>query len=433
MIEINATESQNTIRLWKTDGFEGVFTPFFLRGDPSLTSYLSAGGYRALEKALSKSPQEIIEEVKKSGLRGRGGAGFPTGMKWGFMPRDVETKFLVCNADEGEPATFKDRYIISLTPHLLLEGMIIGGYAIGTRELIIYIRGEYWEESQILGRAIKEAQNYVKEKFDFDVNIRLMQGAGAYIVGEETGLLNSLEGKRGHPRPRPPYPAQKGFLGYPTCVNNVETLSAVPFIIERGADWFRKIGTEKSTGPKLFCVSGKVKRPGIYELPMGFPLMKLIELAGGTSCGGEIKAVIPGGTSAPPLTREEASRANLDFESISSFGSFLGTASIVVICEHECMAHVGMNMAHFYADESCGQCTTCREGTRFIEYLFEKIERGEATEKDIKILEDVSSSIVGSAICAHVDAGAMPARKIVSAFADELKEHIKNGCQRVKC
>ena len=432
MIEITPKNSVDLIRDVEVDGFEPIFTPLFKREDPSLSSYLEVGGYEALRKALSMKPEDIVEEVKKSGIRGRGGAGFPTGVKWSFMPREGK-KILVCNADEGEPATFKDRYIISLTPHLLLEGMMIASYAIGASESFIYIRGEYWLEANILEKAIEEAVSYVKEKFGRDFSIKLMRGAGAYIVGEETGLLNSLEGKRGHPRPRPPYPAQKGYMGYPTCVNNVETLAAIPFIIKNGAEWFQKIGKEKSTGPKLYCVSGKVKKPGLYELPMGFPLRKLIEIAGGTSCGGEIKAVIPGGTSAPPLTPDEVDKATLDFESMFSFGTFLGTASIVVICEHQCMAKVGMTMAHFYADESCGQCTTCREGTRFIEYLFEKIEKGEADEKDILTLEDISSSIPGSAICAHVDAGALPAQKIVRSFRHELINHIKNGCPETPC
>jgi NADH-quinone oxidoreductase subunit F len=426
MIEINQISAQEKIRVWKVDGFEGVVTPLLLKKDPSLKSYIESGGYKALEKALSMNPDQIIEEVKKSGLRGRGGAGFSTGIKWSFIPKEAPRKFLVCNADEGEPATFKDRYIITLVPHLLLEGMMISGYAIGTRELFIYIRGEYWYEAEILKRAIEEATEFVKSKFNFDVSIKLMQGAGAYIVGEETALLNSLEGKRGHPRPRPPYPAQKGYLGYPTCVNNVETLSYVPFIIDRGADWFKSIGTEKSTGPKLFCISGNVKRPGLYELPMGFPLKKFIELAGGTDCGKSIKAVIPGGTSAPPLTPDEVEKATLDFESIASFGAFLGTASVVVICECQNIARVGRIMAKFYAEESCGQCTTCREGTRFIEYLFEKIENGHATELDIQTLKDVSSYLPGSAICAHVDAGSLPAKKIAFSFTEEIYRQIKN-------
>jgi len=432
VIEITPQNSINLIREVKVDGFEPVFTKLFKKGDPSLSAYLEEGGYEALGKALSMKPEEVVEEVKKSGLRGRGGAGFPTGVKWSFMPKEGR-KILVCNADEGEPATFKDRYIISLTPHLLIEGIMISSYAIGAKESFIYIRGEYWQEANILENAIKEGVEFVKKKYQVEFSIKLMRGAGAYIVGEETGLLNSLEGKRGHPRPRPPYPAQKGYMGYPTCVNNVETLAAVPFIIKNGADWFKSIGKEKSTGTKLFCVSGNVKKPGLYELPMGFPLKKLIEIAGGTSCGGEIKAVIPGGTSAPPLTKDEVEKATLDFESMASFGTFLGTASVVVICEHQCIAKVGMTMAHFYAEESCGQCTTCREGTRFIEYLFEKIENGTATEEDIKTLEDVSSTIPGSAICAHVDAGSLPAKKIVKSFKEELLTHIKNGCKQIPC
>lgn len=432
MIEVNIESSLEKIRTkGAINGFNPVFTNFFLKKDPSLKSYLESGGYESLKKALGMKPEEVIEEVKNSGLRGRGGAGFSTGMKWSFIPKEGR-KFLVCNADEGEPATFKDRYIITFAPHLLLEGMMIAGHAIGTKELIIYIRGEYFREAQILRNAIEEAKAYVKEKFGEDYRIELMQGAGAYIVGEETGLLNSLEGKRGHPRPRPPYPAQKGYQGYPTCVNNVETLAAVPMIIKNGANWFKSMGKEKSTGTKLFCISGNVKYPGIYELPMGFPLKKLIEMAGGTSCGKGIKIVIPGGTSTPPLTQEEIEKANLDFESIASFGSFLGTASVVVVCECQSIAKVALNMVKFYAEESCGQCTTCREGTRFLEYLFEKIVKGKAEEKDIDIIEDIASSIPGSAICAHVDAGALPAKKIVKVFRKELLECIKNGLREQK-
>lgn len=424
MVEITAETSLEKIRTKeKIDGFNPIFCELFLKKDPSLSCYLENGGYESLKKALQMKPEEVVEEVKKSGIRGRGGAGFPTGVKWSFMPKEGR-KFLVCNADEGEPGTFKDRYIISLTPHLLLEGMMIGGYAIGTKELIIYIRGEYFAEAKILRKAADEAKKYVKDKFGIDYRIEIMEGAGAYIVGEETGLLNSLEGKRGHPRPRPPYPAQKGYLGYPTCVNNVETLAAVPFIVKNGGDWFKSIGKEKSTGTKLFCVSGDVKYPGIYELPMGFPLKKLLEIAG---ANGKIKMVVPGGTSAPPLTPEEIEKATLDFESIASFGSFLGTAAVVVISEKHSAAEVGMNMAKFYAEESCGQCTTCREGTKFIEYLFEKFAHGKAEKKDIDILEDISSSIPGSAICAHVDAGALPAKKIVKSFRKELLESVENG------
>lgn len=428
MVEVNIESSVEKIR-GSIDGFNPVFTNLFLKKDASLRAYLESGGYESLKKALNMKADEVIEEVKKSGIRGRGGAGFSTGMKWSFIPKEGR-KFLVCNADEGEPATFKDRYILSFTPHLLLEGMMIAGHAIGTRELIIYIRGEYFKEAQVIRKAIEEAKPYVKEKFGIDYRIELMQGAGAYIVGEETGLLNSLEGKRGHPRPRPPYPAQKGYLDYPTCVNNVETLAAIPMIIKNGADWFKSIGKEKSTGNKLFCISGNVKYPGIYELPMGFPLKRLIEIAGGTSCGKGIKMVIPGGTSAPPLTPEEVEKATLDFESIASFGSFLGTASVVVVCECQCVAKVALNMVKFYAEESCGQCTTCREGTRFLEYLFEKIVKGKAEEKDIETIEDIASSIPGTAICAHVDAGSLPAKKIVKIFRKELLECIKNGCPK---
>ncbi len=423
MVEINSETVADKVY---ESGFEGIFTPLFRVRDSSLGAYLQAGGYTALERALGMSPEDVIEEVKKSGLRGRGGAGFPTGVKWGFIPKDAEKKYLVCNADEGEPGTFKDKYIISLVPHLLLEGMMIGGYAIGSRDLIVYIRGEYWLEASVLKRAIDEAIPYVKQKFNFDVNIRVMQGAGSYIVGEETGLLNSLEGKRGHPRPRPPYPAQKGFMELPTCVNNVETLAAVPFIIKHGADAFRKFGTEKSTGTKLVGISGNVKRPGIYEVPMGVPLKKIIELAGGTDCGGKIKAVIPGGTSTPPLVADELEQATLDYESLASFRTFLGTAACIVICECNDIWKVAENIAKFYAEESCGQCTTCREGTRFIEYLFHKIVEGTYSWSDVDSLEEISTYMQGSAICAHIDACAMPSQKIISTFRRELKGGKRN-------
>lgn len=433
MVEISHSSLIEKIKIrGKTDGFEPVFSPLFLRKDPSLEGYLEAGGYESLEKALKMKPEEVIEEVKRSGLRGRGGAGFSTGMKWSFMPKDGK-KFLVCNADEGEPATFKDRYIISLVPHLLLEGMMIAGYAIGSKDLFVYIRGEYFQEANILEKAVDEAKRYVKDKFGLEYRIEVMRGAGAYIVGEETGLLSSLEGRRGHPRPRPPYPAQRGCFDCPTCVNNVETLATVPFIIKYGADWFRSMGKEKSTGVKLFCVSGCVKNPGIYELPMGYPLKKLIELAGGTKCGGQVKMVIPGGTSTPPLTKEEIEKAALDFESISSLGSLLGTASLVVVCEHKSVAEVALSIAKFYAEESCGQCAPCREGTKFIEYILEKIVHGKADESDLDVLDDISSTIPGSSICALVDAAALPIRKIVRTFREELMECIKNGHRKQVC
>src|SRR5213594_1687282 len=336
----------------------------------TLQVYESRGGYRALRKALKEmTPERVTEEVKASGLRGRGGAGFPTGMKWSFVPKDsLKPKYLICNADESEPGTFKDRLLIEKDPHAMVEGVILASYAIQSHTAFIYIRGELAFGAKVLERAIAEAYQagYLGKNISgsgYDLELILHRGAGAYICGEETGLLSSLEGGRGWPKVKPPFPATRGLFGCPTIVNNVETLACVPHIVLRGADWFRAIGPEKSPGPKLFCVSGHVVRPGTYELPMGTPLREIIYThAGGIPGGRKLKAVIPGGASMPVFTADEID-VPMDMDSVQKAGSFLGSAGIMVMDETVCMVWALLIIERFFHHESCGQCTPCREGT----------------------------------------------------------------------
>ena len=407
-----------------------IFTPLIKKFSPKLEDYPL--NYESLKKSVSMKPDDIVEIVKQSKIRGRGGAGFLTGMKWGFIPKDAERKFLVCNADEGEPGTFKDRYLIRYLPHLVIEGIIISCYAIGANEAFVYIRGEYWEEAETFESAVEESykNGYLGKNIlgsGFSLDIRVMRGAGAYIVGEETGMLNSIEGKRGHPRPKPPFPAIKGYLDFPTCVNNVETLAAVPLIIKNGPEWFSSIGTEKSTGPKLFCISGCVKNPGLYEFPLGFSVEKFLEIAGGTRCGTGVKALIPGGSSTPPLTRLNG--VTLDWECLGKYSTFLGTGALIVVCEKTCIVWLCLSLLRFYAEESCGQCTTCREGLSFCEHILHKLEDGKATMKDLDTMYDISKTIRGSGICAHIDAAAVPLVSYIENFRTEFENHIKSkGC-----
>ena len=345
-------------------------------GDPSartLEGWKERGGYEGLKKALGMTPDEVIEIVKESGLRGRGGAGFPTGLKWSFMPKgSKESHYLLCNADESEPGTFKDRELLRWTPHQLIEGCAIGAYAIGAEQIYIYCRGEFFEATQVLARAVEDA--YEEGVLGEDVlgtgqriELTVHAGAGAYICGEETGLMNSLEGRRGEPRIKPPFPASAGLFGLPTTVNNVETLSAIPHIVKKGSDWYRKWGTDQSPGTKLFCVSGHVKRPGNYELPLGFPLKDLIEdVCGGLVEDRALKAVIPGGSSVPILSSEQVEKCQLSYEGVQEAGSMLGCASVIVMDETTDVVHQVMRMSSFYAHESCGQCTPCREGTAWV-------------------------------------------------------------------
>ncbi len=407
--------------------FEGI------ENSRSLEVYKKHSGYDALKKALSMKPDEIKAVVKESGLRGRGGAGFPTGLKWGFVPNIEGPKYLVCNNDEGEPGTFKDRYILELSPHMLIEGMIIAGFAIGANKGYVYTRYEFFEEIEWLNDAIKEAydagllgKNILGSGFDFDLDHYI--GAGAYICGEETGLLSSLEGKKGQPKLKPPFPAISGYLGRPTIVNNTETLAAVPWIIEKGAAAYKAIGTEKSAGTKMFCLSGPVKKPGVYEVPLGYPLKKLIEVEGGGMVDGKkLKAVIPGGLSAPVITPEEVETATLDYECMAEMKTMLGSGAVVVIPDDQCMVELLKITMDFYHHESCGQCTPCREGTGWITNILEGFFDKTATVEDIEKIRKIAVNMGGKTICALSDAAAMPTMGIIDKFSDELKSYIERG------
>ncbi len=403
------------------------------KGTHTLENYLKREGYKAAEKALKEmKPEDVIEEVKKSGLRGRGGAGFPTGMKWSFVPRDVDKpKYVVCNADEGEPGTFKDRVILANDPHKLIEGMIIAGYAIGANQGYIYIRGEYAREARILEEAIDEAyeKGYLGENIfgsGFTFNLAVHRGAGAYVCGEETALLNSIEGKKGQPRLRPPFPATVGLYQNPTIINNVETLSAVPWIIRNGGEEYAKIGTEKSKGTKLFSISGHVNKPGVYEAPLGMPLMEFIEkYAGGVI--GKLKAVVPGGSSTPILTAEEAEKVNLDYESMQAAGTMLGSGAIIVMNDTVCIPKALSVLTRFYHHESCGQCTPCREGTGWLDKIMQRIMEGKGRKEDLDLLVSVASNMMGRTICPLADAAAMPVISYVKKFREEFEKFIELG------
>lgn len=399
----------------------------------SIESYIASEGYTALSKALKTDPLEIIDEIKKSGLRGRGGAGFPTGVKWSFIPRDSKKPiYLCCNADESEPGSFKDREIMERDPHQMLEGIIIACYAVNSHKCYIYIRGEMPKGARVLEKAIREAyeKGYLGENIlnsGFNLDVVLFRGAGAYICGEETGLLESIEGKNGEPRPKPPYPAQVGLFGCPTLINNVETLACVPHIINRGAEWFAGIGIPRNTGTKLYGLCGSVKRPGLYELPLGISLRELIyEYGGGTRNGSRVKAVSPGGSSAAVLSANELD-ISMDFDSLAKAGSMLGTAGVTVIDESTCMVRVAQNIAHFYRDESCGQCVQCREGTWWLEKMLMMIEQGKGKMQFIDTMLDACFQMRGTTICALADGCAMPIESIVQKFRHEFEEHIKLG------
>ena len=399
-----------------------------------LETYQSEGGYEVLKKILSEktAQEEIIDTVKQSGLRGRGGAGFPTGLKWSFINRTAPgDKYVVCNSDEGEPGTFKDRDILRYNPHALIEGMIICGYAIGAVAGYNYIRGEFWEPYERFEDALAEArdagllgEDILGSGFDFDIHTHL--GAGAYICGEETALLESLEGKKGQPRFKPPFPAMFGLYGRPTVINNTETLASVPDILRQGADWFRGIGVENSGGPKLFSVSGNVVRPGNYEVPMGMPFAELLELAGGMRDGRPCKAVIPGGSSAPVLPGELMMDLTMDYDSIAKAGSMLGSGAVIVMDDTNCMVKVLDRISYFYYEESCGQCTPCREGTGWMHRVVHRIETGNGRQDDLNLLDDVARKIMGRTICALGDAAAMPVAGFIKHFRDEFQYHIDN-------
>lgn len=393
------------------------------------------GAYASLKRLFRMKPEEVIEEVKQSGLRGRGGAGFATGVKWGFVPKDSKKPvYLINNADESEPGTFKDRAIIENDPHMMIEGMIVAAYAIGAHTAYIYIRGEYYRQWEILEEALKEAytkgflgKNILHSGFDLDIYQH--RGAGAYICGEETALLSSLEGGRGYPRIKPPFPAIEGLWGCPTIVNNVETLANLPYIINNGAKAFHKFGTEKSPGTKLISASGHINKPGVYEVEMGLSIKTFIEeYLGGIWKGRKLKGMVPGGSSFQILNAEETYRCCLDFESCAHSGTSLGSGGFYVMDETTCMVRMLLFTAKFYEHESCGQCTPCREGTGWISQIVRRIEEGEGRERDLQLLTDIAGNMAGGkTICVFADALALPVVSYVTKFRVEFEEHIKLG------
>ncbi len=403
-----------------------------------LEGYKKHGGYVELAKALKMQAQHIIEEVKASGLRGRGGAGFPTGTKWSFLPKNNEPRYLLCNADEGEPGTFKDRLMMERAPHQLIEGMIISAFAIGSKKSYIYVRGEYHYPISVLEKALREAydagylgKNILGSGFDHDMDV--YSGAGAYICGEETGMISSLEGLKGQPKLKPPFPAVQGYLRKPTIVNNVETLAAVKYIIRDGAQAYRKFGTEKSPGTKLFSLSGNIMNPGNYEVPLAYPLIDLINKeGGGMKPGRKLKAVIPGGSSAPVITMAEAEKATMDYECLAAMGTMLGSGAVIVIDDSQCMVDMLGVLTHFYHHESCGQCTPCREGTGWLNKLVQSILEGRGRLQDIELLERVAENMKGRTICALSDAAALPVLSFISKFRDEFEFYVREGRSKVK-
>jgi NADH-quinone oxidoreductase subunit F len=396
--------------------------------------YEKRGGYEALKKILNEGikPEDVIAELKKSALRGRGGAGFPTGLKWSFMPRQFPgQKYVVCNSDEGEPGTFKDRDILRYNPHILIEGMIIAGYAMGVTVGYNYIHGEIWQAYEVFEQALDEARaagylgkNILGKGLDFELYAH--HGYGAYICGEETALLESLEGKKGQPRFKPPFPASFGLYGKPTTINNTETFAAVPWIIRNGGDKFLEIGRPNNGGSKIFSISGDVERPGNYEIPLGTPFAKLLELAGGMRGGKKIKAVIPGGSSAPVVRGENMMNTDMDYDSIAKAGSMLGSGAVIVMDETRCMVRSLLRLSYFYFEESCGQCTPCREGTGWMYRMVHRIEHGQGRMEDLDLLNNIADNIQGRTICALGDAAAMPVRAFIKQFRDEFAYHIEN-------
>jgi NADH-quinone oxidoreductase subunit F len=397
--------------------------------------FLQNGGYQALEKALKQmTPESIIDEMKKSNLRGRGGAGFPTGMKWSFVPKDSpKAKYVICNADESEPGTCKDRPLMEMDPHQLIEGMVIAGRAIGSHQGFIYIRGEYRYVLDIVQGAITEAyargylgKNILGSGFDYDLLIHT--GAGAYECGEESALMESLEGKRGYPRIKPPFPAVVGLYGCPTIINNVETLSAVPAIILGGGEAYANLGTPKNGGTRLLCVAGHVNKPGIYEIPLGMNMKEFIYgMAGGITGGKKLKAVIPGGSSCPLLTAGEID-IPMDYDSVAKAGSMLGSGGMVVMDEDTCMVDMARRIMHFYAHESCGWCIPCREGTTWLRKMLERFHAGYGREQDIDMLSELSKNILGRSFCPLGDAAAMPTISIVQKWRNEFEDHLHGRC-----
>jgi NADH-quinone oxidoreductase subunit F len=410
----------------------------------SLQDYVARGGYQALRKILGQdgsaphpetgvagmTQDQVIATVKESGLRGRGGAGFPTGLKWSFMPRQFPgQKYLVCNSDEGEPGTCKDREILQHNPHIVIEGMAIAAYAMGISVGYNYIHGEIFQTYERFEAALEEARaagflgdNIMGSKFSFQLHAA--HGFGAYICGEETALLESLEGKKGQPRFKPPFPASFGLYGKPTTINNTETFAAVPWIINNGGQAYLECGKPNNGGTKIFSVSGDVERPGNYEIPMGTPFSKLLELAGGVRKGRKLKAVIPGGSSSPVLPADVIMECTMDYDSIAKAGSMLGSGAVIVMDDSRCMVKSLQRLSYFYMHESCGQCTPCREGTGWLWRMVDRIERGEGRESDLALLDNVAENIMGRTICALGDAAAMPVRGMIKHFRHEFEHHI---------
>ncbi|MCZ6917440.1 MAG: NADH-quinone oxidoreductase subunit NuoF [Gemmatimonadetes bacterium] len=411
-----------------------VLSEYF--GDAAARSYkgwVERGGYKALKKVLGMNPGDVVEEVKASGLRGRGGAGFPTGVKWSFMPKDKsKPHYLCCNADESEPGTFKDREIMRWTPHAVIEGCAIAQHAIQAEITYIYIRGEFTEPLRIMGAALEEAyqegvlgENAMGSGKRLDMYIH--RGAGAYICGEETAMMNSIEGRRGNPRIKPPFPAASGVFGMPTTINNVETLAVVPHIINRGAHWYKGLclGNERSVGTKLFSVCGHVQRPGNYEVTMGFPLGELInDICGGVPSGRTLKACIPGGSSVPILNKEETENCILDYEGVVAAGTMLGSGGVIVFDDSADMVYQVMRLARFYAHESCAQCTQCREGTAWTTRILERILAGQGEMKDLDLLLDLADSMIGKTICVLSDSCAAPVISGIKKFRGEFEAYI---------
>ncbi|MFN7570519.1 MAG: NADH-quinone oxidoreductase subunit NuoF [Betaproteobacteria bacterium] len=406
-----------------------------LNGDNwRLADYEARGGYAALKSLIANKtpPDVVIGELKKSALRGRGGAGFPTGLKWSFMPRQFPgQKYVVCNSDEGEPGTFKDRDLLRYNPHAVIEGMAIGGYAMGATAGYNYIHGEIWADYRRFEEALEEAyaagllgKNILGSDFSFDLHAA--HGFGAYICGEETALLESLEGKKGQPRFKPPFPASYGLYGKPTTINNTETFAAVPWIVRNGGDAFLALGRPNNGGTKIFSVSGDVTYPGNYEVPLGTPFAKLLELAGGMRGGKKIKAVIPGGSSMPVLPGEVMMATDMDYDSIAKAGSMLGSGAVIVMDETRCMVRCLERLSYFYFEESCGQCTPCREGTGWLYRVVHRIEHGEGRLEDLDLLNSVADNIQGRTICALGDAAAMPVRAFVKHYRAEFEHHIEH-------
>ena len=406
----------------------------------SFATYEANGGYKVWRKILNGelTPDEIISELKTSGLRGRGGAGFPTGLKWSFMPRNQEgQKYVVCNSDEGEPGTCHDRDILRYNPHSVIEGMAIAGFVMNATVGYNYIRGEFMEPYYRFEEALKDAykagllgKNIQGSAISYDLYTHL--GAGAYICGEETALLESLEGKKGQPRFKPPFPANVGLFGKPTTINNTETFASVPEILSRGGQWFADLGVENSGGTKCFSVTGNVKNPSNFEVPMGTPFSKLLELAGGLKEGRKLKAVIPGGSSTPLLPAETAMNMTMDYDSIANAGSMLGAGSVIVMDDTTCMVKTLTRLAHFYYDESCGQCTPCREGTGWLYRMLQRILDGNGQEEDLDLLLSVGEKIMGNTICALGDAAATPVESFIKHFREEFEYYIQNGKSMVK-